>query len=462
MSAFKLSETIDENKIFITYRRDINGRLDPAILLYQKKTSNFKYESYPLGSLIIINPQYGANEAGIERKSIEETRYIRITDIDGYGLLKSDLGKTAKIIDIQYILNNNDILFARSGATVGKSYIHKKNSVPYECFFAGYMIRFIFDETKVVPDYIFAYTQLRAYAEWVTSIQRAAGQPNINAEEYKSLQIPLPPIATQNQIVDKMAAAYADKKAMEEKARELLDGADDFLLSELGISLPDETENAISGRIFYPNFSDVFGSRMDGNAYHNNRVNAIKSISSGAYETKKLGNLCSFRKSIVSESSDDIPYIGLENIESDTGFYTPSKTKVDFSSAVSFELGFVLFPKLRPYLNKVYYAEFDGVCSTEFHVLDVPELNNEYLSNFLRSQIVVRQTIQLMSGNTLPRLQTEDIRSLLVPIPPLDKQKKIVEKIDSIRSQAKQIRKEAVEGLERAKTEIEAMIMGKE
>ncbi len=72
----------------------------------------------------------------------------------------------------------------------------------------------------------------------------------------------------------------------------------------------------------------------------------------------------------------------------------------------------------------MYYAEFNGVCSTEFHVLDSNKVSNEYLANFLRTNLVVNQTKYLMSGNTLPRLQTEDIENLLIPIvSPIEEEK---------------------------------------
>ena len=97
------------------------------------------------------------------------------------------------------------------------------------------MIRFIVDEEKINPNYIFAYTQLGAYREWVSAIQRSAGQPNINAEEYKSLKIPIPPTEIQDKIVEKIDAAYATKKQKETDAQRLLDSIDDHLLGELGI-----------------------------------------------------------------------------------------------------------------------------------------------------------------------------------------------------------------------------------
>ena len=125
-----------------------------------------------------------------------------------------------------------------------------------------------------------------------------------------------------------------------------------------------------------------------------------------------------FRKEIVSDSSE-LPYVGLENIESNTGFYVPSTgEKESFNSALRFEVGDILFPKLRPYLNKVHLAEFKGVCSTEFHVLKGKDLNNLYLFTFLSSKLVVNQTSCLMTGNTLPRLQPKDVQRLPILLPP--------------------------------------------
>ena len=147
------------SNIFLTKLSEISGdRFDPLMVLYKKTTQAFKYDTVSFKDLLISNPMYGANEAGVERTDENEPRYIRITDIDEFGNLKDGLGVTAQVIEDKYFLNENDLLFARSGATVGKAYIHRKKD--YECFFAGYMIRFIVDNNKINPYYVFLYTQL--------------------------------------------------------------------------------------------------------------------------------------------------------------------------------------------------------------------------------------------------------------------------------------------------------------
>jgi len=189
-----------EKRIFQVNLSDVScGRFDPD---YKIKIDNinslmWKYDLVELKHLMIGSAQYGANETAQEYKKDDDIRYIRITDIDEMGTLKQDNIKTADKIESQYILNYNDILFARSGS-VGRCYIHK--DIEKKAIFAGYLIRFILDAKKINLDYFFYYCHSSIYKYWVSAIERPAVQSNINSEEYKSLKVPLPPIERQNEI----------------------------------------------------------------------------------------------------------------------------------------------------------------------------------------------------------------------------------------------------------------------
>ena len=165
-------------------------------------------------------------------------------------------------------------------------------------------------------------------------------------------------------------------------------------------------------------------------------------------------------KTIVSTISKDDTYIGLENIDGETGEYVPIKEKESISSAALFKKGDILFPKLRPYLNKVYRAEFDGCCSTEFHIFQAHNIHPDFLTIVLRSNMVLAQTKHLMTGNTLPRLQTTDIDNLIIPCPDMEIQEKIVSVVSKTKNNAKQLQKEGNILLEEAKHKIEKMIIG--
>lgn len=182
-------------------------------------------------------------------------------------------------------------------------------------------------------------------------------------------------------------------------------------------------------------------NRLDPHQYHPERLGSIETLVKNN-KCVKLRNCSIFRNVVTNNMSENDIYIGLENIESNTGKYVPNDQKSSISSANIFKKGQILFPKLRPYLNKVYQAEFDGICSTEFHILNADDgFLDEFLAIYLRSNIIVNQTKHLMTGNTLPRLQTQDIYNLPVPVISIVKQREIVSiynKVNSIKQQKEQ------------------------
>lgn len=194
-------ENTIEKRIFTVRRRELTGgRFDPDMAIYAQHTRTSKYRLSRLRDHLLAPPQYGANSRGIERLSTKVPRYVRITDVNDFGELSEGLGVAAEEFDEKYLLQDGDLLFARSGNTVGKTYLHADTGTAEQHIFAGYMIRFKFNPATLLPAFAFSYTLCRAYKEWCSATQRAAGQPNINAEEYKYLLIPTPPIEKQQKI----------------------------------------------------------------------------------------------------------------------------------------------------------------------------------------------------------------------------------------------------------------------
>ena len=148
-------------------------------------------------------------------------RYIRITDIKENGDLKEEkVGVVDEDIEVKkYKLEEGDILFARSGATVGKTFLYRKEFG--NCIFAGYLIRFKLDISKVNPEYIKRYTETEYYKKWVESCQNVVAQPNINAKKYgKELKIILPPLELQNKFATKIEAIQKLKFEIEKSLKE--------------------------------------------------------------------------------------------------------------------------------------------------------------------------------------------------------------------------------------------------
>lgn len=444
---FNLSENINTQKAFIINRSYIVNRIDPEMVLYRKKVSKFNFPVIQLGKLLSKSPQYGANEAGIDRIDAKEPRYIRITDIDEYGNLINEIGKTANVVEEKYILNNDDIIIARSGNTVGKSYIHKSDRVDYKCFFAGYMIRFVTNFELLNPNFLFIYTQLKPYKEWVKAIQRTAGQPNINAEEYKSLEIPLPSLEIQDKFNLIYQTAYNQKLVKENQAKELLKYIDSYLLDELDIPLPLK-DSSYSNRTFEVKWSEIAGDRFDAFSFFNS---AIK-IEGGIYENKKLRELATVNKGQSITSSNVIegqyPVIagGKTSPYSHNEYNYDGKTiTVSASGAYS---GYVW------YHNQPIFASDCAVIKS----LDENVITMDYLSEILK----LKQTeiYGLQQGAGQPHVYPSDLIKLNIPVPPIDIQERITTHIFELREKAKQLEMEAKEVLDNAKQEIENMIIG--
>ena len=144
-------------------------------------------------------PEYGA-AASAEPFDPDLPRYVRITDISDDGRLRLDGARSANPAQVKgFQLNEGDFLFARSGS-VGRTYLYRSHDGP--CVFAGYLIRFRTDPELLLPEYLNHFTHSASYYRWVSSMLRVGAQPNINATEYSSLTIPLPPLPEQRAIAD--------------------------------------------------------------------------------------------------------------------------------------------------------------------------------------------------------------------------------------------------------------------
>jgi len=445
------------------------------MILYKRKLLSFQFSAKPLKQFLRAAPQYGSNQAAVERYSKEQARYIRITDIDEYGLLKDDLGVTAEFVEQKYLLKNKDVLFARSGATVGKAYLHKSDAVDYECFFAGYMIRFLVNENLLLPEFLFSYTQLDVYKEWKNAIQRAAGQPNINAEEYKSLPVPVPPLKVQKQIIKKFAAAYNAKRAKEAEAKSLLDGIDAYLLERLGIETPAASETQ---KTFFIYHSKLSGDRLDPLYY---RGELFSFLETTKYQTRKVKNVIVNLKSGfgAGKQDQDQEEKGIIQIRP-TNIGTEGNLKFDKNVFLPFELletqqenllqrGDVLFNNTnsQELVGKTVYFDEDGDFLFSNHITRIrtneSKVSPQYLALILNTyqhrkifySICTNWNNQSGVGNDL-------LNSLKVPVPPLEVQEEIAAHIQSIRTRAGELEREAREEVERAKGEVERMILGGE
>jgi type I restriction enzyme S subunit len=164
---------------------------------------------------------YGLNEPA-ENDNPEDPRYIRITDFDENENLRIETYKSIPLVKAQnYLLRANDILFARSGATVGKSFLYK-SSDGLACF-AGYLIRARFIEKAVSPLFFSYITKSYYYDQWKNRVNIQSTIQNISAEKYNQFEFLLPPLPEQTAIansLDKKTTWIANQITLLEKKRD--------------------------------------------------------------------------------------------------------------------------------------------------------------------------------------------------------------------------------------------------
>lgn len=465
--SYQVPQHIDKNKIFIVKRSEIEGRLDPKMALYNQESHSTQYHKIQLKKLLLKAPQYGAGESGVTRKSYQEPRYIRITDIDSNGIVNSkELGATANNIEDKYILNDGDILFARSGATVGKTYLHKTK--PYMCFYAGYLIRFVVNTSLILPEYLFAYTQLPIYKKWIAAIQRPSAQPNINAEEYQSLEIPLPNLDIQHYICNIIKNGYLTKQKKEAEAQKLLDSIDGYILNELGITMPKSDLN-LKERIFFCNFKQATGGRLD--PKFNNQWQKLKSL------------LCNY------------PKVTLADVVFNSGQYGANETAIDYKEGDTRYIRITDIDDLgclkennkvtcknieQNYMlhkNDLLFARSGSVGKCYIHkrisepaifagylirfIINAAIINPDYLFYYCNCSLYKYWVDTIQRPAVQANINSEEFRQIIIPLPPMAKQQEIADHITALRHQAAQLQQEGKEALEKAKQEVEQMILGK-
>lgn len=463
MSQLNLNNKIDNDNIFLLNMSDLDDRYDPSYYKLKNKTiRHFKYSLKKLGTSFIVKDG-DHDKLPFEAIATSENgrRYLRSQDLKNNRIISEkpiyvseDYFNSVKRCHIF----PGDLLFSIM-ASVGATAIVPDD---FPICTANRAVGILRPKPNsiFIPEYVEALLNTNIGITLFELQKRGGIQQRINLSDIRDLQLPAPDRDTQIEIAEIYKKGLCIKQQKEKEAQELLKSIDEYLLGELGIEKFKTQVNTIQCRIFHRQASKVIGYRLDPNTYKEERLNAIKCIEHGFYTIKPLHEIANNKSNKTSNINQNTTYIGLDNIESNSGEFIYTESKESISSANIFGVDDILFPKLRPYLNKVYHSNIEGICSTEFHVFNSSYENNEYLANFLRSKIVVDQTKCLMSGNTLPRLQFEDIQKLLIPIPPIEKQVEIVEHINNIRSKTRILRLEADTLLGQTKKEIEGLILG--
>jgi type I restriction enzyme S subunit len=203
----------------IAKKRAIKQGAMQELLTGQRRLPGFagEWAVRKLGECLLTTPEYGINAPAVPYSDTLPI-YLRITDITDDGTFSPEkITSVENVNSGRYLLDINDVVFARTGASTGKTYLHnRKDGI---MAFAGFLIRVKTDPSKLLASYLAYYSKTEAYRNWVTVMSMRSGQPGINGNEYSQLPILLPSIPEQTAIaqiladMDDAIAALVQKRA---------------------------------------------------------------------------------------------------------------------------------------------------------------------------------------------------------------------------------------------------------
>jgi len=227
---------------------------------------------------------YGMNAAAKEYDG--ENKYIRITDIDedSHKYYNSNLVSPDCQLDDAYIVKENDILFARTGASTGKTYLY--NLSDGKMYFAGFLIRANIKK-EFNSFFVFCQTLTERYDNWVRVFSMRSGQPGINAQEFKTFDIVIPPLPEQQKIAEILGA---QDKLIElqvrkiEQLQTLKKGYLQKMFPKKGCKYPE---------LRFKGFTDAWEQRELGDIceYHSSSLTAKDVYEDGSYDLYDANSL---------------------------------------------------------------------------------------------------------------------------------------------------------------------------
>lgn len=461
---FRISPAVGGKPFWFAVRRgEISGRFDAKYCAFHERITSAHFPLASLGTLVREEPDYGSGARAVARTKTTEPRYIRITDFGDDGIEPGHEYVTADPIETDCALAENDLLFARSGATVGKTYLHEDVMEP--AIFAGYCIRFRLREDLALPRFVYWFTKTDAYWRWVATIQRPAGQPNINKEEFKTVELPLPAPDVQAELVAAMDTARSQRRAKLADADALLSGLDGYVLGTLGLSLPTKDER----KVFATRRATV-PARFDPHFHLPAFAQVLRMLAANGSEP--LGSLVSFSKETWKPEQHDgeiFRYIEISGVNRETGEAAAVDTRVaDAPSRARMAVvdGDIIVSLTRPHHGSIAQItpELDGcVASTGFAVIrDVNEarLMRDYLWCILRTKMCLSQMLQRASGGNYPAITEPELAKVLIPVPDMGVQETIATEARRRREEARRLRVEADAGWQAAKRWFEEQLLG--
>lgn len=379
-------------------------------------------------------------------------KFLRITDIKENGVDWNSVPYC--IIDEKnyekYKLNKGDIVVARTGATTGKNHIIEEE---IDAVFASYLIRFTLNK-DINRKYISYFMKTQDYWNQIMEERKGIAQPGVNAQKLSNIIIPLPPLAEQERIVNRIESLF-DKV---DRAAELVDEARDGFEKRRAAIL----EMAFSGQLTKKwreenGVSDVDTviesiltkrlTMIEDKIIKKDKLNNNISESEIVYDIPKdwrwirLGILCRFidyRGKTPSKTSSGVRLITAKNIKKGYISFEPEEfiAEEDYEGWMTRGIpnyGDVIFTTEAP-LGNVAQLNIQGKYALAQRAITLPIIDGaypEYLKYILMSQSMQKVINEQSTGTTVKGIKASKLKEIIIPLPSMKEQKEIIRILDS-------------------------------
>lgn len=383
------------------------------------------YKNSPLGIIPkewevrrLIDVCYNQGDYGVNAPAVPYEKdlptYLRITDINDEGkFIRTNRVSVNITNSVKYSLKEGDIVFARTGATVGKTYLY--NTADGDLVFAGFLIRFTPNTEKIFPYYIRIYADTTTYWNWVRIISQRSGQPGINAAEYCSLKIPVPSLTEQKKIIEILSTW---DKAIEKQSK---------LIEKLELRKKGLMQQLLTGKKRLPGFSGEWKNIKLGDIvsfFNSNTLSREKlSFSEGNILNIHYGDVLIKFPTILDVSVCNLPFIH------DIKNFIPKDyiSDGDVIMADTAEDGTV--GKVCEVINVGSNKIVAGLHTIFIH----PKIKFSpmFLGYYLNSNEYHKQILSIMQGIKVYSITKEALRKTYIKIPCIEEQKAIADILSS-------------------------------
>ena len=356
---------------------------------------------------------YGMNSAAKDFDGVN--KYIRITDISdiSHKFVPNPLTSPEGRLNDKFRLKEGDIVFARTGASTGKSYLYDKNDG--KLYFAGFLIKFHIN--KACPQFVFFNTLRNNYENWVKVVSVRSGQPGINAEEYKKFMFYLPSIQEQEKIANFLS--LIDKKIeFLEKTLVLYQKIKKHILEQIFANLKCESES-LDKVTFY----------QEGPGVRNYQYTK---------EGIKLLNVGNFvENELILENTDR--YISEEEAYGKYKHFLVDEGDLLIAcSGIKAEY----FDEKITFAKKEHLPLCMNTSTMRFKTLNENKLNLNYLKWYFQTVMFKKQIFGVLTGSAQFNFGPTHLKYLKVLIPPIEQQIVISNFLDFLKNHTDKLSKE--------------------